>query len=29
VRISLAFYNTEQELEAFEKSLARVLNMLG
>jgi cysteine desulfurase/selenocysteine lyase len=29
VRISLAFYNSEQELEAFEKSLARVLNMLG
>ena len=28
VRISLSFYNTEEELDAFEKSLARVLNML-
>jgi cysteine desulfurase/selenocysteine lyase len=29
VRISLAFYNTEEELNAFDKSLSRVLNMLG
>ena len=29
VRISLAFYNTEEELAAFDRSLSRVLNMLG
>jgi cysteine desulfurase/selenocysteine lyase len=29
VRISLAFYNTEEELDAFEKALSRVMNMLG
>ena len=29
VRVSLAFYNTEEELVAFEKALSRVLNMLG
>ena len=29
VRVSLAFYNTEEELDAFEKALSRVLNMLG
>jgi cysteine desulfurase/selenocysteine lyase len=29
VRISLAFYNTEEELDALEKSLSRVLKMLG
>ena len=29
VRVSLAFYNTPEELDAFEKSLGRVLNMLG
>lgn len=29
IRVSLAFYNTEEELDAFEKALGRVLNMLG
>jgi cysteine desulfurase/selenocysteine lyase len=29
VRVSLAFYNTEEELDAFEKALSRVMNMLG
>ena len=29
VRISLAFYNTLEELDSFERSLARVMGMLG
>jgi cysteine desulfurase/selenocysteine lyase len=29
VRVSLAFYNTLEELDAFDKALSRVLNMLG